>query len=157
MQFINAKPLIEKYRNGTFQEAEVAPYFMVYVTMVAVVTGFSFGDMSGWSVASGVASIVITIMGVLHLKRQNFDSFGNEFVSKYFSLGWVVAFRMILISIPAAILIFGMASIVGGDDAMEPAGAVFGVAFEILYYWWLGLLFLEAQKTQSEQAAPSNH
>ena len=88
MQFISAKPLIEKYRSGTFQEAEVAPYFMAYVILMAIVTGFAVGDMDSWSIASGFASIVITIMGVLHLKRQNKDTFGNGFLSKYFSLGW---------------------------------------------------------------------
>jgi hypothetical protein len=150
MQFISAKPLIEKYRRGTFQEAEVAPYFMAYVIMIAVVTGFAVGDINPWSIASGFASIVITIMGVLHLKRQNHDTFGNGFLSKYFSLGWVVTFRMLLLAIPVIVVTFALASIVGGDDAIDPAGAVFIIGFEVLFYWWLGLLIAEANETKSE-------
>ncbi len=149
MQFISAKPLIEKYRSDTFQEAEVAPYFMAYVILMAIVAGFSFGDMNDWSIASGFASIVITIMGVLHLKKQNNDSFGNSFLSKYFSLGWVVTFRILVMAIPAAVVILALASIVGGDDAIEPAGAVFTIAIEILFYWWLGLLIAEANQPKS--------
>ena len=156
MQFISAKPLIEKYRSGTFQEAEAAPYFMAYVILMAIVTGFAFGDMNGWSVASGFASIVITIMGVLHLKKQNNDSFGNSFLSKYFSLGWIVTFRMLILAIPAAVVFFALASIVGGDDALEPAGALFTVAIEIIFYWWLGLLLAEANEPKSEQTTEAS-
>ena len=156
MQFISSKQLIDKYRSGTFQEEEVAPYFMADVILMAIVAGFAFGDMNAWSVASGLASIVITIMGVLHLKRQNGDSFGNSFLSKYFSLGWVITFRMLILVIPAAVVIFGVSSIIGGDDAIEPTTAVFTIAFEVLFYWWLGLLIAESNKTQSEQAAPRN-
>lgn len=151
MQFISAKPWIEKFRSGTFQEAEVAPYFMGYVILMAFVTAFSLGDMDGWSIASGFASVVITIMGVLHLKKLNHDSFGHGFLSKYFSLGWVISFRLLVIAIPAAVVIFALASIVGGDDAAEPAGAIFSIAIEIFFYWWLGLLITEANEPKSEQ------
>ena len=151
MEFISAKPLIEKYRSGTFQEAEVAPYFMAYVILMAIVGGFAFGEMNGWSVASGIASIVITIMGVLHLKKQNDDSFGNSFLSKYFSLVWVVTFRMLIMAIPAGVVIFALASIAGGDEAIEPAGAVFTIAIEILFYWWLGLLIAESNEPKANK------
>ena len=129
---------------------------MAYVILMAIVTGFTVSDLNGWSVASGFASIVITIMGVLHLKRQNNDSFGDDFLSKYFSLGWVVTFRILVMVIPAAVVIFAFASIVGGDDAIDPAGAVFTIAIEILFYWWLGLLVAESNKHRSEQDATSN-
>ena len=126
---------------------------MAYVILMSIVAGFPFGDMNGWSVASGFASIVITIMGVLHLKKQNNDSFGNSFLTKYFSLGWVVTIRMLIVTIPAAVVIFALASIVGGDDAIEPAVAVFTIAIEILFYWWLGLLIAEANEPKSEDVA----
>jgi hypothetical protein len=153
MQFISAKPLIDKYRSGTFQESEVAPYFMAYVILVTIVTGFSIDDMNPWSVASGFASIVITIIGVYHLKRQNNDTFGNGFLSKYFSLGWVITCRMILIAIPIAVVMFAFASIVGGNDAIDPAGAIFTISFEVLFYWWLGVLIAQSNQSESEQDA----
>lgn len=156
MQFISARPLIEKYRSGTFQESEVAPYFMAYVILMAIVTGFAIGDMNPWSVASGCASIVITIIGVLHLKRQNNDTFGNGFLSKYFSLGWVITFRMLLLAIPVAVVMYALASIVGGKDAIDPAGAIFTISFEVLFYWWLGVLIAESNQSKSEQAVALN-
>ena len=108
------------------------------------------GDMNVWFIASGFASIVITVMGVLHLKERNNDSFGNSFLSKFFSLGWVVTFRMLVMTIPAGVAIAAMESIVGGDDTTGPVGALFAIAFEILYYWWLGLLIAEANEPISK-------
>lgn len=151
MQFISAKPLIEKYHSGTFHDADVAPYFMASTILMAIVTGFAIGDINPWSIASGFASIVITIMGVLHLKKQNNDTFGNGFLSKYFSLGWVVTFRMLLLAIPVGVVTFALASIVGGDDAIDPCGAVFTIGFEVLFYWWLGLLISEANEPKTER------
>ncbi len=151
MQFIDAKPLIEKYRSGTFQEAEVAPYFMGYLILIAIATGFAVGDMDLWSVVSGFASIVITIMGVLHLKRQNNDTFGNGFLSKYFSLGWIISIRMLLLAFPTVFVILAFVSNLG-NDAEDAAGTVFTIVFEILFYWWLGVLFAESNQIKSAQA-----
>ena len=52
---------------------------------------------------------------------------------------------MLLLSIPAAVMFFALARIVGGKDAMVPAGALFTVAFEALFYWWLGSLFAQSK------------
>ena len=156
MQVISAQPLIEKFRNDTFEESEVGPYFMAYMIFMAVAWLFAFGEPNPWDVAAGVASIVITIFGVLHLKKQNRESFGNRFVAKYFCLGWVITVRMLLLVIPAAVVLFALAAIIGGDGAIDPAGAIFTIAFEILFYWWLGSLFAQSNKPISEQGVDPN-
>lgn len=149
VQFLSAEPLIEKYRNGTFQEEEVAPYFMAYVILMALASAFAWGEMTAWSFASGVAYIMITIFGVLHLKKQNNESYGNGFLSKYFTLGWVITFRMLLLSVPVGVVFVGLASIAGGDDALEPAFAILTIAYTALFYWWLGELIAESNQAPS--------
>lgn len=156
MQIISAAPLVEKFQNGTFEESEVGPYFMAYMVFIAVAWVFAFGEPNSWDVAARLASVVITVFGVLHLKGQNQGTFGNRFVSKYFCFGWVITVRMVLLAIPAAVALFAMASIVGGDDAIDPAGALFTIAFEILFYWWLGLLFAESNKSRGEQTTEAD-
>lgn len=150
MQILSAQPLIEKFRNGKFEESEVGPYFIAYMIFMAVMWVFAFGEPNPWDIAAGVASVVITIFGVLHLKRQNADSFGNQFLAKYFSLGWVTTVRMLLLAIPSLVVLFAFASIVGGDDALAPMGALFTIAFEVLFYWWLGLLIAQANNQHGE-------
>ena len=156
MQVISAAPLIEKFRNGAFEESEVGPYFMAYMIFMAIVWIFAFGEPDPWDIAAGIASVAITIFGVLHLKKRNLGTFGNHFVSKYFCLGWVITVRMLLLAIPAAVVIFALASIVGGDDALSPAGALFTIGFEVLFYWWLGSLFAQSNQPGSEQSAEVN-
>lgn len=150
MQILSAKPLIEEFRSGDFWESDVEPYFMAYIILTALVMGFAFSDANPWGIAAGAASVVITVFGALHLKRQNGDTFGNQFLAKYFALGWVITVRMILLSIPAAVVLFAFASIVGGVSATDPMGAIFTIAIHILFYWWLGLLYAEAQNPQAE-------
>jgi len=123
---------------------------MAYVIFMAVVCGFAFGESTPWDIAAGLASVVITVFGVLHLKRQNLDTFGNDFLSKYFCLGWIITIRMLLLAIPAGVVIFALASITGGDEALSPAGALFTIGFEILFYWWLGSLYAQSNPSQSE-------
>lgn len=151
MQILSAQPLIERFRNGTFEDSEVEPYFMAYMIFMAIMWLFAFGEANPWEIATGVASVVITIFGVLHLKRQNDDSFANQFLAKYFALGWVITVRMLLISIPSMVVFFSLAAIVGGNDAFAPMGALFTIAFEILFYWWLGLLIAQSNHRPSEQ------
>jgi len=151
MQFLSAQPLIEKYRNGTFDESQVGPYFMAYMILTSALWTFAYGEPDPWSIASGAASVVITVFGILHLKKQNGESFGNHFLSKYFSLGWVTSIRMVLLAIPAAVVFFALSHIVGGPEAISPAGALFGIAFEVAFYWWLGLLFAQSNGAKLAQ------
>jgi hypothetical protein len=156
MQFISAKPLIKSFCDGTFQEEDVGPYFMAYVILAALVMGVTFGETNPWDVAAGIASIVITIFGVLHLKRQNGETFGNRFVLKYLALGWVVSVRMILISIPVTVVLLAFVTLLGGIKALHPMGAIFTIAYSVLFYWWLGLLIAESNIPNSEQVGSSN-
>ena len=146
MQIISAQPLIEKFRSGTFRESEVGPYFMANIILTAAVFALPAEDLTSWEIAAGVASIVITIFGVLYLKTKNDDSFGNQFLAKYFSLGWVITVRMLILAIPLGVVDFGIASIVGGDDALDPAHAILVTAFEVGFYWWLGTLFEQSSE-----------
>lgn len=98
---------------------------------------------------AGIASAPITLFGVLHLKAQNGGTFGNGFLQKLFTLGWVTGVRMILLIIPCCFAIFALASIVAGEDGVDPAFALCRLGFEAAYYLWLGALFKEANPIRS--------
>lgn len=153
MQLISAKPLIRKFRDGSFKEAEVGPYFMAHMILMAVVMGIAFGEPNPWEITAGVLSVVITVFGVLHLRKRNGGSFGDHFLSKYFCLGWVVTVRMLCLCIPAAVVLFLLASAVGEEEAVDAAGALFTVVFEILFYGWLGSLISRSRRMESEEVA----
>jgi uncharacterized membrane protein len=151
MQFISAKPLIEKYQRGTFDDATVGPYFMAYMVLMAVSALGMFMDVTSWDIFAGVLSVVITVFGVFHLKRQNQGTYGRQFLSKYFTLGWIVSIRMLLIVVPFLVFFSVIFQLIGGDEAAAAVGAVFTILFEVAFYWWLGLLIAQSSESQSEQ------
>ncbi len=152
MQILSAAPLVDKFKSDSFEQSEVGPYFMAQMVLTAMLTLSAFGVTDSWDIAAALASVVITVFGVLYLKRKNRDTFGNQFVEKYFCLGWVIWVRMLLLSIPVVVAFFALAIIVGGNDAIPPAGALLTIGLEILFYWWLGELYSQCHPLQSEQS-----
>jgi hypothetical protein len=146
MYWITTDVLVDKFRTGRFDSSEVGPYFFANVLLQSV--GFILPGMamSAWDFFGGVAAILITIGGVLHLKEQNGGTFGKGYLERYFSLGWVTGVRLILVGIPAAVVFFGLAAVLGGDDSMAPAGAVFFVLLLFAWYRYTGMLFAESQE-----------
>ena len=101
-------------------------------------------ELTLWESERAVALVVITVFGVLYLKKQNLDTFGNDFASKYFCLGWVIAVRMSLFRIMFAVLPF----IVDMGEAEQPISTSLVIGCEIVHYWWLGSLFAQSNQTQ---------
>lgn len=144
MQFISAKPLIEKFKANTFEESEVGSYFMAFIIFTAVAMIPTVRGNGPLDVAVGISTVLITIFGVLHLKGKNQETFGNHFVAKYFCLGWVITVRMFLIGMPMAVVLFTFAKVVGGRDGLAAMGALFAVGYQILFYGWLGILIFQS-------------
>ncbi|MDF1798223.1 MAG: hypothetical protein P1V81_03535 [Planctomycetota bacterium] len=145
MHWISSDSLVERFRTNRFESGEVEPYFFATMLVGAlgmVVPGYV---MTAWDLVAGIAGIAITIWGLLHLKAKNGGSFGGGFLERYFALGWVTGVRLFLFSIPVAVVFFGAAAVVGGDDALDPAFAVFAVTMAFAWYHNTGRLFAASQ------------
>jgi hypothetical protein len=149
MQYISAEPLVQKFKNGTFQQSEIGPYFMANMILSAAFWIFSYRQATVWDILGALASVIITFFGLLHLKEQNLDTFGNDFASKYFCLGWVIFVRTLLFSILAGVVIVVLTSIVGLGEARKPIMTLVAIGCQIIYYWWLGSLFAQSNQTQT--------
>ena len=145
MQHISAEPLVQKFKNGTFQQSDIGPYFMAHMIFTAAFwIPARHQEFTLLDSARALALVVITVFGVLHLKKQNLNTFGNDFASKYFCLGWVIAVRMLLFRIMFTVLQF----IVDMDEAEQPVFTSVVIGCEIVHYWWLGSLFAQSNQTQ---------
>ena len=81
MQHISAEPLVQKFKNGTFQQSEIGPYFMAHMIFTAAFwIPAPHQELTLWESERAVALVVITVFGVLYLKKQNLDTFGNVLV-----------------------------------------------------------------------------
>lgn len=143
MQMLSAKPLIEKFKNNDFKDEEVAPYFIAYVTLEAITYFFLVGEMTSQIFIENTCTLLITIFGVLYLKRQNNNSFANGFLNKWFSLGWVITVRMFLMLIPICI---AFAIFV---PTQSSSFTIFFIFFQLFFYWWLGQNFIDSQSSIS--------
>ena len=151
MEIIRIKPLVERFRNGTFTDEEVGPYFLAYVILETVSHALPYTEFTLWDVVGSIATVVITIFGILHLRTQNRGTFGNGFLNKYFALGWVIAVRTILIALPLGVLVIFFTQSVGGEAAVAPMAAIFVIALGVFFYWWLGLAFAKSQPATAQQ------
>ena len=154
MQLLSAKPLIEQFRQGTFRDEQIGPYFIAYVVLESVGYLVASIGSSEWDIAAAAAGVVITVFGVLYLKRMNGDTFGHQFLQKWFALGWVIAVRVLLIAIPAAVMWISTAVVIGGEDAIAPASAVFSILAQVGVFWWIGSLIQQAKRTEEGVDSP---
>jgi len=162
MQWLRSQPLIDRFQAGTFKDREVAPYFMAYLILMALFGLLSEEGIlaelldedtpSAYDVVHDISSILIMIFGVLYLKKENRDSFGNGFLIKFFALGWVMMVRMILIVIPSIFVIV----VIWGDDLDESVELFIELSPRLIFYWWLGKLFAASQARDIEQDSSGN-
>ncbi|MFZ2631327.1 MAG: hypothetical protein WA081_09425 [Desulfosalsimonadaceae bacterium] len=107
MYFIKYQSLKEKLRERALTDREALPYFIIFLTLMALASSFSTSDeMNKWDYISGVVSLIISIGGVLYAYFQNGGPDGYDFIQKYVVLGWVITIRSILFFIPVIIILF---------------------------------------------------
>jgi len=156
MQFISSRQLIDNFRNCTFDESQVGPYFLAHMILSAASSALAFGHSSIWNVPQGLAIIVITIFGVLHLKKRNGDTFGELFVYKYLCLGWIVTVRMTLLAVPTAVVLVALCSIMESANAIHPAKVIISIAYTIVYYWWIGILIAQSNDSRIKSGSAAD-
>lgn len=147
MYFISSKLLIKRFQEGSFEDFEVAPYFVASTMLQSLLIVFSFGSRDPWSIVSGILILIITYAGIMHVRNQNGGTFGNGFINKWFVLGWITLVRTFLIGFPALVLLILIGTAIDRRDGALAASALGGVIYISAYYWWLGLLVAETNET----------
>ena len=144
MQFLSARPLIKDFKNKQFQDESIGVYFLAYIALLglAIISPY-FGDTDEWDIATSILVAVGGFIGVLYLKKMNGDTFGEGYLNKFFALGWVITFRMLLLSIPAAFMFMSSVIVLIGNrkDDIAAGGFFFTLLWIVVYYYWLGRLF----------------
>ena len=127
---------------------------MADAVLLAITSLLSSGESSGWDFVSGVAGLFITVLGIMHLYESNGRTYGNQFLSKYLCLGWIVGIRLLLLSSPAMILLIAVISSANaGREAYEAGSAVCVILLQILFYAWLGSLIAKTNESKPDDPA----
>ncbi len=153
MYWITTDALVEKFRTGSFEPDDVEPDFMAQSVLgaLAIVGG---GVVTGWNIVAALGCVVVTIGGVLHLKRQNGGTFARGYLERYFALGWVTGVRLIVVSVPLAWVLFLILAGTMGEELSHAFSALFILGLTFAWYRYTGILFDESQEPAEDGDSP---
>jgi len=157
MYFIKYHPLKEQLRDRTLCDREALPYYLLFLVSSISFAAFPMNKpMNEWGILSGIAEVVLTIIGTIFCYARNGGHAGHDFIQKAVVLGWIVAFRVCLAWIP----IFVVAGIVKDSvygDAHTPAwyDFVLLVVFLVLYFQRLGKHLADINDLQTKPCTTS--
>lgn len=139
MYFVRYQPLKDKLRDRTLGDREALPYVVLFYALIAAALFPMTWEGNAWDYASWGGSIAAGVFGPIHVYRCNGGRNGHDFVQKIFVLGWVVAFRCLLVFIPLMGVVM-VAGVLGGWITEETGWIEFALmlGFEVVYFQRLG-------------------
>ena len=110
MYFINIKGLKEDIVEKRFEEKDRFIYILLYVGLYAllfeIITSFPSEELiTSYDYAYSIMSVLITFFGTYFIYKANGANDGEDFAGKYFSIVWVISWRVMLITTPIIILL----------------------------------------------------
>ncbi len=138
MYWLDLQALKNDLRQGPLAESQAFKYVLAFLLASAAGAGFDIAvGTPGWAPV-GVG--VICGFGTYICYRANGGAGGNDFLSRYVSLGWVVGVRMI----PAAFLMGLLAGTVNAvlqSVSGGPEAARRNLIMEPAHFIWLALMY----------------
>lgn len=109
MYFINIKELKKDIVEKKFSEKDRFIYIMLYIGLSAILFELliSFPDdtiLTIYDYTASTISVLILLIGSYFIYKENGANNGEDFAGKYFSIIWVVSWRVVLAIIPLIIL-----------------------------------------------------
>lgn len=105
MHFTRLQPLKDELAGPGLTERDRYRYAMAWMIAISVFTGLGGGLNGAWKTPTIVFDLIITVLGVGYAWRRNGGESGRAFLDRYFSIGWVINFRVILMQLALALLI----------------------------------------------------
>ena len=137
MYFWNIKKLKAEFIQGEIQEKDLLKYLIAYTTLLSLSMIPLSNTTNQFDIFSAVLTIPISILGLLYVYTCNGGDTGNNFLGKYFAIGWVITIRILTIVIITGILYGIFAGIFKLNLSEETTlwETLIIVVVEIFYYW----------------------
>lgn len=151
---------IEKLKNDLLikplSESESFKYLFAYLASESLllifididditVPNLEFTNM--WDVFSSINGFLINAIGVYYVYKCNKGANGDNFLQKFFSIGWVVGIRLIVLFLPLMLLLFFILSLSSTDfSSTNPYDVILFFIIDFLFYWLLGKHVKEVAK-----------
>ncbi|KJG22434.1 hypothetical protein [Photobacterium angustum] len=136
MYFFNLKALLLDLKHNNVTERESALYVLIPIILMMLYSYY----LPQTNSLESLANNVIIIINFIILFIVNGGNNGKNFLIKYFSLSWVVAWRVLIFYlVPFTFVFFGLMYFVFPDSLKHDTYGllVFGIAFEVIYLFFM--------------------
>ncbi len=137
MYFWNIEKLKEELAKAPLNQKQTLNY-LVAVTIIYGLGTIPFGSYNQYDVFASALVIPVTIIGVYWAYYSNGGDEGQDFLSRYMAISWVMMVRLIVFLIPTIFIGVILLSLLSGQEPPEHASivdVVVIVTIEVFYYW----------------------
>lgn len=109
MYFWKIDALKNDIKDKKMNDEEIFPYIILSVAFYAFLTEimaylpYEDGEVNTYTYVLSIMAIIIQIFGTIYVYKKNGAKDGNNFLTKYFLIGFVVSIRFIVYFIPLMI------------------------------------------------------
>lgn len=104
MYFWNINKLKSDFNEGAVTEKSILKYLIAYTILVGLVM-IPYGETNQFDMFSAALRIPLSVFGLLYVYACNGGDSGDNFIAKYFAIGWVITIRFIAVIIPLAVIV----------------------------------------------------
>ncbi len=142
MYFWKIDKLKEEIKAGKLTEKDRFLYALIYIVFGAIgmetmmLLPLENGNI--WDFAESIFNVFIVLIGTIFAFNANGSNDGTDFLGKYFSIGFVMAIRFLVYTIPLLIMLFVYYFFAFGEEEKIPTNAIEVIPFIIWYaalYW----------------------
>ncbi len=147
MYIWNISRLKEELKSNQLTETDRFIYFFIYFILTSAVIEF-FPVIEDGNDKDSIVSILnftIYIIGTYLLYHVNGKSSGRDFLGRYFSLGFVVVIRFMMVTIPVGIVV-ALFFFEQNNDFATTAEAYVMTVWNLLFYWYFYKQFREINR-----------
>ena len=140
MYWVRYQPLKDRLSKRAVSDREALPYLLFLSGLEALALSIpASSEMNRWDILETILYVLIAIVGVFYVYRRNGGSEGYDIIQKFIVLGWVVAIRYLMVTLPVGGLVYVTAYYYGvSGDQTTIFDVIFFNVLSALYYERLG-------------------
>lgn len=121
-------------------DRQVLPYFMAYLLLVELTVLLTpFTIVNQWDWVDSIASVSLVVLGALYAYQRNGGAGGQQFLPRYFAIGFVVGLRWLVgLVVVMAVVMIGQEVAGHGSEESTPVETVVLILAEAILYWRIG-------------------
>jgi hypothetical protein len=141
MYFWNVDRLKTELSHRTFTEREMLPYMIATFAAFSVAVAIPIERAQPWNWIEPAFDFAMTLAGTLYLYHCNGGDRGRDFLKRWFTIGWVMTIRFLVVSVLAAIPFSLAYALALRHRPGDGAKFLFFASLQLVFLWLLARHF----------------